>query len=359
MKAIRYNFKKSSELEIADVSPPVVGSDEVRIRVAYSGICGSDIARYRLLTLSPKDLANQLGTISPTIGHEFSGIIDQVGNNVSTNWNDNVPLIGSRVIVHPILGCDQCNPCQTGYWSACETPGKMKLMGLHRHGGMANFVSVPINHVVRVTDDNLPLEIATLSEPLAVAIRAIEALPMSGFNKPVAVIGDGPIGILAAHLLNQQGYQNVLLVGRHQNRLDVAKMMGVDNLKLSKDVTSELHNQYQFVIQLAGSQEALQTGVQLLSRGGIMVCLGYLHKGDPGLSPDLFFQVIHKEKTIKGSHSYSFSQFKHALSLISSGEVDVAPLISAIIPLDEIIIKGFEPLISQNKPSGKILVKLD
>lgn len=359
MKAVRYNFDKTpGALELADVEKPIVGPNDILLRVVYSGICGSDIARYRQLASSPEALSNQLGRISPTIGHEFSGVIDQIGKNIPEKWEDDTPVIGSRVVVHPILGCEECESCQSGYWSACQTPGKMQLLGLHKDGGMANWVSVPFNHVVKIDNDKLPLETATLAEPLAVAIRAIDRLIIDNINSPVAVLGDGSIGIISAHYLKQQGFENVLLVGRHQNRLDIAKEMGMDNISFSRDINPSDYNQYPYVIQLAGSQEALETGIHLLKRSGTMVCLGYLHQGDPGLSPDLFFQIIHKEKTIKGSHSYSFAEFKRALHLISSEKLQLAPLISTIIPLEDIILKGFEPLVSQDKPSGKVLIKL-
>jgi threonine dehydrogenase-like Zn-dependent dehydrogenase len=357
MKAARYKFIDDvGYLKVEEVPQPSAKKNEVRVKVAFSGICGSDIARYRQLPNPPKSMLKQLGLVAPILGHEFSGVIDQVGDEVPDKWEDGSRVVGSRVVVHPIVGCDHCQSCLAGYWSACEKQEKVQLIGLQRNGAMAEWVTVPFNHVIRITNDALSLDTAALSEPLAVSMRIVEAIGASEKDSPAAVLGDGTIGILTAHLLKYQGFSDVLFVGRYNNRLKAAAAMGVEQTRLSKEVDESYYGKYKYVVQLAGTQEALEMGMHMLRPGGMMVCLGYLHAHDQGVTPDLFFQIIRQEKTLKGSHSYSYDQFKKALQLISDGEVDVGPISGSIISIDEIVERGFEPLISQEKPTGKILV---
>ena len=358
MKAARYHLDAQGVLQIDSVPEPEPGSGEVRIKVAFSGICGSDLGRYRQLPHPPQSMKEQLGKISPIPGHEFSGVIDRIGPGVPDTWEDGSTVLGTRVVAHPLVGCGECPACQAGNWSACEVPEKIQLIGLQRNGGMAEWVNVPFDHIVPIRNDSLPLQSATLTEPLSVAVHATELAGMDDQTAPVAVLGDGAIGILAAHLLIRQGFRDVLLVGHHPERLQVARQMGVENSMLSADIDETYHWRFPFVIQLAGSQEAVEMGVRLMGRGGLMICLGYLHPPDTGLHPDLYFQIIRFEKALKGSYVYTYDQFRRALDMISSGFVNAAPLISAVVPFEDVVSRGFDPLVSRNKPPGKVLAKM-
>jgi (R,R)-butanediol dehydrogenase/meso-butanediol dehydrogenase/diacetyl reductase len=358
MKAARYHIGEEGMLQIDDVPLPEPEMGEVRIKVAYSGICGSDLGRYRQLPHPPQSLRDQLGKISNIPGHEFSGIIDQAGPGIQNTWEDGSSVLGSRVVVHPLVGCGLCPACQDGNWSACEVPEKIQLIGLQRNGGLAEWVTVPFDHLVRISNDALPLQTATLTEPLSVAVHATELAGMEDPEVSVAILGDGAIGILAAHLLVRKGFKDVLLVGHHSERLQVARQMGVENSQLSQAIDESYHWRFPYVIQLAGSQEALEMGMRLMARGGLMICLGYLHPPHTGLHPDLYFQLIRYEKALKGSYVYTYDQFHRALDMISSGFVRVEPLISTIVPFEDVVAQGFEPLVGTIKPPGKVLAKM-
>jgi threonine dehydrogenase-like Zn-dependent dehydrogenase len=358
MKAARYHLGERGVLQIDEIPEPSLNDGEVLIKVAFCGICGSDLIRYRQLPAPTQSMRDLLGPISPVPGHEISGVIDRVGSGVPEQWQDGTPVVGSRVVAHPLLACGQCPACQQGKWGQCAVPEKVKLIGLHLDGGFAEQVKVPFDHVVQIKNQELSLKLATFTEPTAVAIHAINLLANLDLDLPICVIGDGTIGLLTAYMLESTGYKEVLLVGHHHDRLTIAEKLGVDNRRIASEIDISDLSKFKYVIQAAGSQEALELGINLLSQGGGMICLGYLHETDNGVHPDLFTELIRYEKFLKGSYCYTLGEFSQALDEISQMNIDFSPILSAVVPQDEIVESGFEKLVGADKLPGKVLVSM-
>jgi (R,R)-butanediol dehydrogenase / meso-butanediol dehydrogenase / diacetyl reductase len=356
LKAARYHLAATGALQVDDAPVPLPGAGEVLVRVAYCGICGSDLARYRQLPAPPPALRALLGAVSPTAGHEISGVVAALGPGAPDRWPDGAPLEGSRVVVHPQVACGECASCRAGYWTGCAHPETIRLIGLHLDGGFADAVAVPADHLVRVPN-SLSLEDAALAEPLAVALRSLHVARVEDTAQPVAVMGDGPIGLLTAHLLRARGHADVTLIGRHAGRLALGAELGVEQRLLVDEAGPAHDERYQTIFQTAGTQAALESGLRLLARGGAMVTIAYLHGDDPGLHAGLIYQMIRREKAARGACGYSLAELAEAVSLLDRRAVDVRPLVSAVIDLDAIVPQGFEALAGDAKAPGKILVR--
>ena len=356
MRAARYHIQQTGLLRVDDVPEPHPGVREVRLRVAYCGICGSDLARYRQMSSPPPSLRDLLGPVSAVPGHEFVGVIDQLGSDVPPTWGDGSAVLGSEVVVHPQIACGECASCRSGYWTGCEQPDRIRLLGLHRDGGFAESVAVPFDHVVRIPT-TLSLEHAALAEPLAVALRSVNLSKAVPAADSLCVMGDGPIGLLTARLLVQQGHADVTLVGRHEQRMQIAGLLGIERCLTTEEARARTGEQFNILFQTAGTQEALAMGFGLLARGGTMITGAYLHGDDPGLHGDLYFQMIRREKTLKGSCGYTYDELGEAVRLLAEDRIDAEAIISATIPLADIVERGFEALVGKEKAPGKILVQ--
>ena len=357
MKAARYHLTDHGYvLRCDDTAIQSCSESEVRVRVAFCGICGSDLARYRQITTPSDTLKNLFGTISSVQGHEISGVIDQIGSRIGDRWEDGSPVAGTPVAVHPLIGCGECVACSNKEWNRCANPERSQVIGVHRDGGFAEWVNVPFDHVARV-GERVALDAAALTEPLAVAIHAVNVAQITDVEKPVMIIGDGTLGLLIAHVLRRRGHHVICLEGRHAERLDLARRMGASFTRDTYQEDSLPGKSMGLVFQVAGSQAAIHQGLELLSVGGQMISLGYLHSMGEGLGLTPFNGLIRNENAIRGSFGSSFAEFAGALRGLNAGDYDVAPLISARIPLDTIDARGFEELMQEPRPTGKILVR--
>jgi|GEM_PF-4624692 threonine dehydrogenase-like Zn-dependent dehydrogenase len=358
MKAARYHIGEKSYLSIDDIPNPVPGEAEVLIKTIYSGICGSDLTRYRNLSNPPQSMRDLLGPISKVIGHEMSGEIAGLGPNVPEKWPDGASLIGSLTLAHPQVGCGECAACQSGFWAGCTGEGGSSLIGLQLNGGMAEYVVVPFSNLVRIPTDDRTKEY-TLTEPLSVSWRLVRKAQKLGMTSAdsIIVIGDGAIGILTSHLLVRKGFSKVKLIGRNENKLLVASNMDVSDIIFEKDVGTSLFEKEDYVFQTGGSNAAFDLGFNLLNHGGKMLTIGYLPEEAVGIPPLVYNRMIRMEKTIQGSYTYSLAEFKQAFEMINENIVDVKPLISRSIPLSRIIEDGFSTLTGKEKLAGKVLVE--
>jgi threonine dehydrogenase-like Zn-dependent dehydrogenase len=357
MKAARYHLADHGYvLQCDDVPAPTCRENQVRVRVAFCGICGSDLARYRQISNPPPNLQNLFGTISFIQGHEFSGVIDQIGSQVVDRWEDASPVIGTRVAVHPLIGCGECAACQAKQWNHCQYPDRSQVIGVHRDGGFAEWVTVPFDHVVRV-GDNVSLATAALTEPLAVALHAINVAQIPRLDTSIKIIGDGTIGLLIAHVLKQTGY-SVHLIGHHLERLALAQKMGATVTRVVEQTKHSTGESAEYVFQVAGSRQAIELGIEMLTGNGQMVCLGYLDSTSDGLDPISFNSLIRNEKCLRGSFGSSYAEFESALRGLATGQYDLSPLIGDRITLDAITTRGFDALLGNQKPMGKVLVQV-
>jgi len=341
MKGARYHLDAGT-LVVEDLPKPNVKPGTVLLKVRYCGICGSDLTRYRQLSNPSEGMRKLLGKISPVPGHEICGIVERDG---------------SPVVVHPQLGCGKCPPCSSGYWGGCLRPDETALIGVQFDGGLAEYVAVPFDHLIPLSkqgDDDLKK--AVLAEPLAVALHMMHsAEPAKG--ESFFVIGDGPIGLLLFQLLIHLGYEKTTLVGRHEKKMTIARRANGGRVSAEEEITEEFHATVRCVFHTAGSQAAFDLGLRLLEPSGRMVTIGYLY-GGKGLEPAAFNALIRNEKKLYGCYSYSFDEMREALNFIESGAIDVTPLIGQVVPLENCVKDGFDPLVASDPTPGKVLIRI-
>lgn len=319
MQALVYYGK--GDLRYESVATPILRSGEVLIKVEACGICGSDLHGY--LGHSPRRNA----TIPLIMGHEISGRIAGLGENVPLHLSDEM-----RVIVQPQFSCGICPACLAGNTNVCPKSG---LIGIERHGGFAEFVAVPADRVFPIPDD-LSAERAAMVETLAVEVHAFERY-VPPHIETLAVIGAGAQGLLVVQLAKLRGIPRIIVLDLISERLELAKMLGATH-------TIDAHNEdavervlhitegwgADVVIDAAGGVKARQQGVRMLAPAGICILIG-LGKGETEID---FNPVIMRGQTLQGSYTYTDTAFQNALSLLISEQIMVDGLLTTA-PLAE------------------------
>jgi (R,R)-butanediol dehydrogenase / meso-butanediol dehydrogenase / diacetyl reductase len=192
-----------NKVEVADVPEPEPTAGTVKVKVGFNGICGTDLHEYYagpiFVPIEPHPLTGR--ALPLTIGHEFSGIITDVGAGV-TDY-----AAGDRVAIEPIYRCGQCPPCRAGNYNICQQIG---FHGLMSDGGMAEYTVVPTNMLHRLPD-NVSLELGALVEPMSVAYHAATLGEVAAGDTAV-IFGAGPIGIGLWFALRGKGLESVFVV---------------------------------------------------------------------------------------------------------------------------------------------------
>ena len=336
MKALVYKGKQNIVLD--NVNIPELNEGEALVKVAYAGICGSDVTVYE-----GKNPRVPMGTI---IGHELSGeIVEVKGGNCSLK-------IGDKVTLEPIIACGKCFFCRTGDYHACQN---FKLLGIYTHGGFAEYVKAPVEKIYKLPG-NVPLQSGALIEPLSVAVHAVKQSSLK-YGDNAVIIGGGPIGLLVAHVARAAG-ANVLVSDINDYRLELAKKAGFDtNDGKIYNLENIVHEKYgqigaDIVFECAGVQPAIEESLNICrSKGQIIIVAA--HK-DPR-SIDLF-KIHLKEISIRGIKVYNFRDYQAAIGLMSNGSIDSQLFISHIIKLENFV-EGIE-LMRGGKNAMKILIDL-
>ncbi len=289
---------------------PVAGPGEALLRPLAVGICGTD--------LHPESFAFDPGVI---MGHELSAAVVALGPGTSGLG------IGDRVVVNPNgITCGTCEACRSGRPNCCE-PAHRASIGIHRDGGLAALVAVPVRALHRIPD-TLGDQPAAWAEPLAAAIHAVRAAG-SVLGMRTLVLGGGPIGLLTLQLLRSGGAAFVGLVEPVAFRRAVAERLGVDATYDS--ATSAGHEAAPaLVVECSGSPAALSAAVHLVLEGGSITAIGIGPTG-PGIVP---LELVGKEVTIRGSALY-IDEFSPALELLAGGRIVVDTLTTGVEPLDQ------------------------
>lgn len=320
MRALRKVAPGEGNVELVSQPVPEPGPDEVVIAVEHVGICGSDLHIYHDTHPNHPPV---------TLGHELSGVVHRVGEGVD-GWEP-----GARVVseLHG-AACGTCHLCKTGHPFAC--PHKRPI-GWWTDGAYADFIRVPAWLLHRIPD-GLSLIDATLTEPLAVCLNAFERAPIAP-ESFVAVVGPGPIGILAALTARAAGARAVALVGRPTSaaRLRLAADLGIDHVIEGDADAADAAIQRltgglgaDTVVEAGGSEEAVRTSLRLARKLGTVVALG-VHAGDYRFP---WNDAVFKALTIVYSFSASYLAFERALSLLQRGAVPADRIRSGSMPLE-------------------------
>ena len=321
MKAIV--FDKELKLDKNYAKPlPKVG--EALIRVELAGICNTD---YEIT----KGYMGYVGIL----GHEFVGVVEDV-NGADKHW------IGKRVVAEISYGCDDpnCEWCAKKNYRHC--PNRHTLGIWKKDGCFAEYVTMPTKVLFEVPQ-NVPNEQAVFVEPLAAACEITEQLHIEPTQK-IVVLGDGKLGLTTALALNAQNL-DVLLVGKNQNKLDIAKAQGVETKLLSE---FKLEKKYDVVVEATGTASGFETSIALTKPRGVLVLKSTVATGkELNLAP-----IVIDEITVLGSRC---GQFAPALRMLKNNRINFTPFITKTYSIDEAL-EAFEA--NKAKESLKILIKI-
>ena len=296
-------------LELKEIAQPEIKPDEVKIHTAFAGICGTDHALYA-------GLPGSAPAVPPIVlGHENSGVVVEVGSEVT-----NVK-VGDRVAVDPNIYCGQCKYCRTGRPELCE---HLSAIGVTRDGGFEDYFTAPAS-VVYPIPDNVSLKAAALVEPISCAVHGIQLLKVSPYQKAL-VIGDGFMGQLFVQILQAYGIHQVDLSGIVDEKLAMAKdKFGAKRTFNTMAGDKIPDGEYDVVIEAVGSPKTQEAAIEAAARGGQVLMFGV---GGPDDTFEMnTYEVFQKQLTIQGSF-INPNAFEDSLALLSSGKVDVEPLIS-------------------------------
>src|ERR671911_2957695 len=316
MKAFVKTGYQSGAASVEDVQVIRPDPGEVSLRVASCGICGSDVHAFR------SDAGFEWIQPPVTLGHEFSGIVEEVGPGVTR------VSPGDRVVAVAIQGCGRCETCLSGSTQLCAD---RVAVGLSRDGGMAEYAVMPEQHLVPVPE-GLDLAVAAVGEPLSVAVHAIDVRAKIGPGQRVVVSGPGPIGVLCGMLASHREAE-VLLTGVGQDsasRLPAAERVGLRTANLN-ELPLEDHLWERFGdhapdvwIESSGSVRALGSALGSVRPGGIVGVVG-LYAEEMRFSPT---DAVRREIGLLFSYSCNYPDYQTALDLLSTSAIDPDPLLS-------------------------------
>lgn len=313
-------FLGKQNIQVMEREIPNPGPDEVLIKVMACGVCGSDVHIY------DGDQGSTSTTPPLVQGHEFSGIVVEVGNNVTSCKK------GDRVCVDPADNCNECYYCASGMMHHCEHMG---AIGTNIDGGFSQYCKVPGRLIHHLADDVTFIE-GAMAEPLACCINGADRSNIKvGDN--VVVYGGGMIGLLLLQLAKRKGAANVVLVEPVEEKRKMAEKLGAvftinpvqENVKAA--LLSHGLNHIQVVIETCGRKNTSEEAIDIADRGGTVILFA-VTKVDSKI--DLMtYELFQKELTIKGSYCSPYAMGR-AVELINSHSIDVTTMLAGTKSLE-------------------------
>ncbi|MGZ3098943.1 zinc-dependent alcohol dehydrogenase [Streptomyces sp. H62] len=322
------------EHRIVPHEPREPGPGEALVRVHAAGICGSDREVYQ--GNRPEGYVRY--PLTP--GHEWSGTVERVGAAVPTG------LVGRGVVGEGFRNCQVCDRCHAGETTLC-TAGYEET-GFTEPGAMAPTLTLPAR-LLHVLPDGADLTAAALLEPAAcIAAAALKANARPG--ERVAVVGTGTLGMFAVQFLRAGSPGELLVVGTRGDREALSRQFGASDFR-TKD--RPLPDDFDVVIETAGSADAARTAAALLRRGGRLVLTGIPAPGADGLDPtDLVVRQL-EVHTVFGAPPEAWA---HTVRVFAAGLLDPGPLVTHELPLDGFA-EAIELVGSGDPKVGKVLLR--
>lgn len=322
------------EREVKEIQP-----DDVKVKVAWAGICGSDLHAYLHPSSVPMIKPNTV------LGHEFSGEIAEVGSNV-TKFK-----AGDRVCIYPTMLQDPSN-------AETERFINLDAVGAKIDGGFAEYAIVPQKTIFKIPD-HLPLDLAAMVEPAAVSFQSVKDAKVKE-GDTVVVYGAGPIGLFAVLGAKAAGASNIIVVDVLEGRLDKASELGATHIFNGKDANpvEEIRKLFpdgaDVTIEAAGVESTFNQAVQSTKIRGTMMVVSFHTQNIQFSAPSsLLFSGV----KIMGSVGYSNETYNEVIELLANGSLPAQSIITRKIDIDNIAEQGLEALIN-DKSQAKILVKL-
>ena len=315
-------FYGKHDLRVEESAMPKVGAEDVLIKVKACGICGTDVHIYE----GDKGAAE---VTPPTIlGHEFSGVVAEIGANVTG------VKVGDRVCIDPNCYCGKCDFCRNGIAHYCTD---MIGYGTTVNGGFAEYCSVDQRQVYKL-GDNTTFEQGAMTEPVACCLHGIDMCNIQP-GSSVVVIGGGMIGLLMLQLARLAGAARTALLEPVESKREVAKKLGADVCidPIHEDVKAVLAENgmtwVNTVIECVGRTSTIEQAIDIVGNKGTVMMFGLTKPDDTiSLKP---FEVFQKEIELKASFINPYTQ-KRALDLIDSGRLDVSSMVYEVAGLDDL-----------------------
>lgn len=313
MKAL-VKSKAERGLWLEDVPEPVIGINDVLVRVTHTGICGTDVHIYEWDEWAQKTIR-----VPMTIGHEFVGKIVAVGSNV----NDFFP--GDIVSGEGHVVCGRCRNCLAGRRHLCaSTQG----VGVNRPGAFAELIALPMTNIWRHSP-GINQEVAAIFDPFGNAVHTALSFPV--LAEDVLITGAGPIGIMAIAVVRHAGARHVVITDLNPFRLELARKMGATLAVNPKEHSlAEVQKQLGMVegfdvgLEMSGNSRALGDMIANMSHGGKIAILGI-----PATeSPMDWRQIIFNMLTIKGIYGREMYETWYKMTVMLQSGLDIAPIIT-------------------------------
>lgn len=343
MKAAVWHSAK--DVRVKEVEEPKPLKNQVKVQVAYTGICGSDLHEYIegpvfIPTENPNVFSGKQAPL--TMGHEFSGVIVEIGEGV-TNIN-----IGDRVSIYPTLANENKS-------EALDIYDGYNFIGLAQDGGMAEYCVVNETAIYKLPE-SMSLEEGALVEPTAVAVQAIKEGSVK-FGDKVAIFGAGPIGCLVAAAAKAAGAVQIIVCDLSPERLEKALEMGAtdvinsaeeDAVKKIKELTE---GGADVSFEVAGVEITLKQAIDATTARGTMVIVSIFAK-PISWHP---MQLVNSGVKVTSTIAYTRTTYQQTIQAIANKQLVVSPIVTKKIELNDVVTEGFETLVS-DKTQAKILI---
>ncbi|MCE7519452.1 Zn-dependent oxidoreductase [Vreelandella titanicae] len=338
MKA--FQVKAPHDYQVAEVDPPKVAAGEALVRVAFAGICGSD------MHIIHGD--NAFVRFPRITGHEFAGVVEAVGEGVAD------VAVGDRVCIDPVISCGECYPCRIGRPNVCSS---LEVIGVHRDGGFEEFVAVPAANVHHLPE-HIGLDAAALVEPYTIAANVLDRMQPHPGDR-LMILGAGVIGLTILQMALAKGIEEVIVTDVINERLVAAKQLGATQVFNSReqDVEKEVLALTQgegvpLIADAACVPALLPQMLRLASPAGRIGLLGF------SVQPSELVQleVIKKELTLVGSRLNN-RKFPEVLKLMASGLLDPLALVSHRLPLSDMP-SAIDMLDHRPEEARKVLIQI-
>lgn len=346
--AVWYGYK---DIRIEDVVNPSVPKGYVKIKVGYAGICGTDRHEYVGPNFIPVEKPHRLtGRTAPlTLGHEFSGVIAEVGEGV-TGWN-----VGDKVTANGTLCCGECPMCKSGRYNVCE---KLGFLGVGTDGAFAEYVNVEAARLFAIPE-NVSLRKAVLAEPIACGIHGFRLMgDVTGTS--VVIVGPGIIGLGCMFAAKFAGAAKILVAGVGKERKALVEKYGCTYVDVAEVNLTEYVPQWNggsladVVVECVGSQRTLDSCLSVARPGARVLIMGVFEK-PPVFNMNLFQEG---ERVLYTSQAH-VDEIGIALDYISRGLIDTEELITREVTLDTLVQDGFEELIANGPKHIKVAIKIE
>lgn len=318
------------DVKIEDIPGPACNRGEVLVRIAYAGICGSDLHVYR---------KGMFVTSTPvTMGHEFCGVVEEVGAGVTSLRP------GDHVVGDPRVTCGKCRWCRAKEYNLCPNLG---FIGEVSPGCFAEYIVMDCDRLLKVPQ-SVELLQAALVEPLAVALHIAQKGRFTPQDQ-LGIIGAGPIGLLTVIVARAMQIEKITVIDISRARLELAQKLGAD--RVLEAVPENHEDAVDVVVEAVGIEATLNGAVQWLKPKGRLVMAG-LYEEKVMLDPNY---IIAGELKVTGINAYETGNLQKAIDFLADGNLSPGPVISHVLPLTSAG-EGFSMLTSPGVNASKILL---